>query len=179
LANIAKTTVLDTVSYYDSHWNRYGAGLAVIESLKYLKTEYRTDWELPQVKSVEISTIPTYMEIEGLFRIQLFHSLADSFFKDHRSFPYIVYETPRKQNVLKVILLGDSFTDQYQEQLKASQFTDEQNIEKYRNYENIKTDIAKIISQNDIIIVMFVEPNFYSDRLKNVVDVFYEHLNGK
>jgi hypothetical protein len=179
LENIVKTTGLDTVSFYDSHWNRYGAGLVLIESLKYLNTAYKTNYELPQIKSVEISTIPTYSEIAGLKRAQMFLSLENSFMQKRLSFPYIVYEIPKKKNGVKVVLLGDSFTNQYQEQLKSSQFIDAKNIEKYFNNDRgIKTDIDKIISQNDIIIVMFVEPNFYSYRLKDMVDIFYDYLKA-
>jgi hypothetical protein len=179
LANIAKATGIDTVSYYDSHWNRYGAGRVVVETLKYIKSIYKTDWELPQVKSVEISTTPINIETEGLSRTQMFVSVQNSFMQKKLSFPYIVYETPKKKNGAKVVLLGDSFTVPYEMQLKDSQFTDEQNIEKYHNNDSaIKTDIDKIISQNDIIIVIFVEPSFYSARLKNVVNVFYDYLKA-
>jgi hypothetical protein len=178
LANIAKTTGLDTVSYYDSHWNRYGAGLVVIESLKRLKSLYKTAWELPQVKSVEISMTPTYMETDGLRRTQMFGSVQNSFMQKRLSFPYIVYEAPKKKNGAKVVLLGDSFTETYEMQLKASQFTDAKNIEKYRAYGNIKTDIDKIVSQNDIIVVIYVEVDFYDRRLKRVVDVFYDYLKA-
>jgi hypothetical protein len=179
LANIAKTTGIDTVSYYDSHWNRYGAGLALIETLKYIKSLYKSDWELPQVKSVEISTTPIAMETECLRRVRMFIAVQNGFMQKKLSFPYIVYETPKKKNGVKVAVLGDSFTSTYEIQLKDSKFTDAKNIKKYHNRDSdIKTDIAKIISQNDIIIVIFVESTFYGYRLKYVVDVFYDYLKA-
>jgi hypothetical protein len=179
LANIAKTTGIDTVSFYDGHWNRYGAGLAVIESLKYLKTEYRTTWDLPQIKSVGISTTPIVMETECLRGAQMFLSLENGFMQKRLSFPYIIYEAPKKKNSVKVAVLGDSFTSTYEIQLKDSQFTDDKNIKLYYNRDSdIKTDIAKIISQNDIIIVIFAESTFYGYRLKYVVDIFYDYLKA-
>jgi hypothetical protein len=174
-----RLTGIEPVSFYDGHWNRYGAGLVVIESLKYLKSIYKTDWELPQIKSVEISTTPIAMETECLRRVQMFISVQNGFMQEKLSFPYIVYEAPKEKNGVKVAVLGDSFTSTYEMQLKDSQFTDAKNIKKYHNNDRaIKTDIAKIINQNDIIIVIFVEPIFYGYRLKEVVNVFYDYLKA-
>ncbi|MDR2772744.1 MAG: hypothetical protein LBB93_04685 [Elusimicrobiota bacterium] len=177
LENVAKTTALDTVSFYDSHWNRYGAGLVMIETLTYLKTVYKTNWELPQIKSIEISSTPSFDEVMGLKLVRLFQPLENSFMQKERNFPYIVYEIPMKENGTKVALLGDSFTWQYETQLKTSRFTDAKNISLYAHREeDIRADIDKIIDTNDVIIVIYIESNFYGQTFKNIVDVFYNHL---
>jgi hypothetical protein len=170
-------TKIGTVSHYDYHWNRYGAGLVVIETLKYLKTRYKTDWEIPKIKSVEISSTSDLYEVYSLNRLNLFLSLENAFMQKKLEFPYIVYEAPKKENQTKIVVLGDSFTMPYVDQLKASKFTNEENITNYENADDeIKSSTKQIIDNNDIIIIIYVQDNFYSGRFEQTLDGFYDYL---
>ncbi|MDR2772457.1 MAG: hypothetical protein LBB93_03210, partial [Elusimicrobiota bacterium] len=60
---------------------------------------------------------------------------------------------------------------------------DEKNIELYVNkdrYDNeFKRDIKTIVDSNNVIIIVYMRGNFYSQRFKDVTNVFYEYLNSK
>ncbi|MDR2773087.1 MAG: hypothetical protein LBB93_06455, partial [Elusimicrobiota bacterium] len=164
---------IKTVSFYDSHWNRYGAGIAVIETLKYLKTRYKTDWEIPQIKSVEVSTAPD----GGIGWANLFYSVENNFTKKGWDFPSIVYEQQKKEEQTKIAVLGDSFIEQYVKQLKASRFVNDKNVIQYTNKDiDIKADIKKIIDDNDIIIIIYVQSDFYGGRFEQMLNWFYDYF---
>jgi hypothetical protein len=176
-ADHPELTKIGAVSRYDIHWNRYGAGIAVIETLKYLKTRYKTDWEIPQIKSVEISSTSDLYEVHALNSLNLFLSLENAFMQKKLEFPYIVYEVPKKENQTKIVVLGDSFTMRYVDQLKASKFTDEKNITKYENADDkFKSNTKQIIDDNDIIIIIYVQLTFYGRRFEQVLNGFYDYL---
>jgi hypothetical protein len=181
LENNIQLRGIETASYYDKHWNRYGAGLVMIESLKYLKTKYKTNWDIPQVKSVEVSTTPVYEDIALIGGANLFDSLKNSFMRKRLSFPYIVYEIPKKEELTKIVIIGDSFTRSFEDQLIKSKFTNKKNIASYSNKDTrgnteLFDNIKKVIEGNDIIIIIYVESSFYSSRFKTIVDTFYSYL---
>ncbi|MDR2771925.1 MAG: hypothetical protein LBB93_00445, partial [Elusimicrobiota bacterium] len=164
LENNRRVQTIEPVSFYDAHWNRYGAGLAVIETLKYLNTVYKTNYELPQIKSVEISTTPDSYEYLGetyaLRKVNLFLSLENAFILKRPEFPYIVYGSPSKKSPQKIVVIGDSFARQFGIQLISSKFADEKNIELYVNkdrYDNeFKRDIKTIVDSNNVIIIVYM-----------------------
>jgi hypothetical protein len=179
-ADHPELTKIGAVSHYDIHWNRYGAGIAVIETLKYLKMRYKTDWEIPQVKSVEISTIPDlgpWGDIGGIRSMNLFYLAENNFIKKEWRFPCIVYEQTKKEEQTKIAVLGDSFVAQYVRQLKASHFISDKNVIQYSNQESdIKADIKKIIDDNDIIIIIYSQGGFYGGRFERMLNWFYDYL---
>jgi hypothetical protein len=179
-ADHPELTKIGTVSRYDLHWNRYGAGIAVIETLKYLKTRYKTDWEIPQIKSVEISTVPDLArggDSGGIRGENLFYSIENNFMQKEWGFPSIVYEQPKKEEQTKIAVLGDSFVLQYVKQLKASRFISDKNVTQYSNQDiEIKADIKKIIDDNDIIIIIYLQNSFYGGRFERMLDGFYDYL---
>lgn len=173
----ARSGGIDTVSFFDSHWNRYGAGLVAIETLKDLKTIYKTDWEIPQIEAIEISSGTDLEEIRALRANNLFRPLENAFLQKRLAFPYIVYKTPTKERQIKLITIGDSFSEQYTNQILASKFTPEQNITQYSNRESeVYDNLSKVIEANEIIIIVFSGSNFYGARFKNLVDMFYDYL---
>ncbi|MDR2771926.1 MAG: hypothetical protein LBB93_00450 [Elusimicrobiota bacterium] len=177
LENDVQLNGIETVSFYDAHWNRYGAGIAVIETLKYLKTRYKTDWEIPKIKLVEISSTSDLYEVYALNNLKLFHSLENAFMQKKLEFPYIVYEASKKENQTKIVVLGDSFVEQYVKQLKASHFISDKNVTQYYNQEiEIKADIKKIIDDNDIIIIIYVQKSFYGGRFEQMLNGVYDYL---
>jgi hypothetical protein len=176
LKNNMDKTGIEPVSFYDNHWNRYGAGLAMIASLEYLKTQYKTDWGIPKIKSIEFSKTPRGPETVLLNRVRLFRSLTESFKSDDVRFPYIVYGGQRKTEQIKVALLGDSYLLAYTNEIKASNFIDEKNITTYFNEdEKDKKEIKRIIDENDVLIIIYGR-EFYSSRSANLINMIYDCL---
>jgi hypothetical protein len=177
LTNTMNKTGIEPVSFYDYHWNRYGAGLAMIASLEYLKSIYKTDWDIPKIKSIEFSKTPRDSETVLPDRASLFSSLAESFMSNHLSFPYIVYDEQSKTEQTKVAFLGDSFVRAYRDQMIAAKFIDEKNITTYSNKdEKDKKEIKKIIDENDVLIIIYGRLFYSSERPANLINTFYDCL---
>jgi hypothetical protein len=177
LSNNVRQTGIETISFYEAHWNRYGAGLAMMGSLEYLKAKYKTDWGIPKIKAIEYSDTPSRFEANFLYDVHLFPSLANAIKSKRWSFPYIVYEVPQKPFSGKIVLAGDSFTVQYEQQLIDSKFADKKNITEYGNEDDeLKSNMKKVIDNNDVIIIMYKESSFYDKRFKTIVDIFYDYL---
>ncbi|MDR1952488.1 MAG: hypothetical protein LBQ37_03120 [Elusimicrobiota bacterium] len=161
---------LNTVSPYDAHWTRYGAGLAVVKSLNVLKTKYRTNWNIPKIISVSFSTT-TSNDRDALDRMNIFNT----FNFEHNEFPISIYEKLSKNNTnrLNFVVLGDSFGIDYSNELIESKIASEENI--FIHLWSAPNNTEKIISA-DVIILIFTEYNMYRELSKQIVDYLYNYF---
>jgi hypothetical protein len=172
-----QSTGINPISFYDSHWNRYGAGLVVIETLKYLKSIYKTDWDLPQIKLVEFSSSEADYETLAIRGTFLFSSLIEAFMPNRARFPYIVYGVPKNTDNHRITVLGDSFAGTYATQLIASKFSDKNSAKRYLNNEReVRENVKKIINDADIIIIVYTGNPFFGSRLEVMTNIFYYYL---
>ncbi|MDR3111893.1 MAG: hypothetical protein LBU55_01805 [Elusimicrobiota bacterium] len=178
----------------NSHWNSFGAGLTVIESLKYAKEKYKTDWDIAQIKEINYSTTTA----AGSF-INETQELTPAFFDIAKSEkqPYITYKTTKTNNIV-VSMLGDSFVRDFYIQIVKSNFATERKIFKYENVWNAIRDYGKtkplpsmldvqtIVNSSDLIIFLFLEPIFPAESSQNTmvsnglyVEAFYDYFSKK
>jgi hypothetical protein len=169
-------------SYLDLHWNRYGAGMVMIETLKELKNRYHSNWNIPEIESIEYSSKPMSYEDESSRRINLLYPYTIEGYK----FPYLVYKKINNNKTsIRVTLFGDSYCATFYDQILDSGFTDENSLTSFENSdigdnsEKAYKKIDEILKNTDIVIIIYTEYNFFSLRINALTDSFYNYFKWK
>jgi hypothetical protein len=169
---VYKADSFTPISFYDVHWNRYGAGLVMIETLKMLKEKYKTKWDIPEISEIRYSNKSDSYERESADRLNMFFKYE---IKDYE-FPYIVYKKQKSPSKVKVALLGDSMDKTYGDQLIDSGFSND--VMSFENMGINDEGIKKILADREIVIIIFTEVNLVSPAISSMINNLYTYLKN-